>query len=109
MAMAKSVSTIESEMDNLSLQESSSSGMSLVPTNEELFSIGWAKALDPNSGNYYYFILDQKKIVWDNPLNPSSAYSMGESTAEHKSNDTMVEQKNSPVGYTLTRTSRSLS
>jgi hypothetical protein len=61
MAMANSVGTIESEMDNLSLQESSSSGMSLVPTNEELFSIGWAKALDPNSGNYYYFILDRKK------------------------------------------------
>jgi hypothetical protein len=79
-ATSKNVA-VEAEMDNLSLQESSSSVMSIVPTDEELFSIGWAKALDPNSGNYYYFTLDRKKIVWDNPLNPSSAHSMGESTA----------------------------
>jgi hypothetical protein len=72
---------VESEIDSLSIQESSSSVLSIVPTDEELFSIGWAKALDPNSGNYYYFTLDRKNIVWDNPLNPSSNYSMGESTA----------------------------
>mmetsp|Transcript_35376 Transcript_35376/g.43321 ORF Transcript_35376/g.43321 Transcript_35376/m.43321 type:complete len:946 (+) Transcript_35376:129-2966(+) len=39
-----------------------------VPSDEELFSIGWAKALDVNSGSYYYFTLDRSKIVWDNPL-----------------------------------------
>lgn len=41
-----------------------------VPTDEELFSVGWAKALDPKSGSYYYFTLDRAKIVWDNPLAP---------------------------------------
>ena len=42
--------------------------MDAVPTDEELFSVGWAKALDPKSGSYYYFTLDRQKIVWDNPL-----------------------------------------
>ena len=40
----------------------------IVPSDEELFNVGWAKALDPNSGSYYYFTLDRSKIVWDNPL-----------------------------------------
>ena len=52
---------------SLSLLESSSS---IVPTDEELFAIGWAKALDPNSGLYYYFTLDRSKTVWENPLSP---------------------------------------
>jgi hypothetical protein len=39
-----------------------------VPTDEELFALGWAKAFDHNSGAYYYFTLDRKTIVWDNPL-----------------------------------------
>ena len=39
-----------------------------VPSDEELFAIGWAKAFDPKSGSYYYFTLDRSKIVWDNPL-----------------------------------------
>ena len=52
----------------LSTQESSSSVQSYVPSDEELFAVGWAKALDPKSGNYYYFTLDRKKIVWENPL-----------------------------------------
>jgi hypothetical protein len=39
-----------------------------IPTDEDLFAIGWAKALDPNSGCYYYFTLDRTKTVWDNPL-----------------------------------------
>jgi hypothetical protein len=39
-----------------------------VPSDEELFAVGWAKALDPKSGSYYYFTLDRSKIVWDNPL-----------------------------------------
>ena len=40
----------------------------VVPSDEELFAIGWAKAFDPKSGSYYYFTLDRSKIVWDNPL-----------------------------------------
>jgi hypothetical protein len=39
-----------------------------IPSDEDLFAIGWAKALDPNSGCYYYFTLDRTKTVWDNPL-----------------------------------------
>ena len=39
-----------------------------IPTDEELFAVGWAKALDSKSGSYYYFTLDRSKIVWDNPL-----------------------------------------
>ncbi len=41
-----------------------------VPSDEELFAAGWAKALDPNSGSYYYFTLDRKQTCWDNPLAP---------------------------------------
>lgn len=50
---------------SLSLLESNSS---IVPTDEDLNAIGWAKALDPNSGSYYYFTLDRQKTVWENPL-----------------------------------------
>lgn len=62
-ALGKSISSEE----DYSIQESSSS-ISVVPTDEELYAIGWAKALDPKSGNFYYFTLDRKKIMWDNPL-----------------------------------------
>jgi hypothetical protein len=41
-----------------------------VPSDEALFKVGWAKALDQKSGSYYYFTLDRTKIVWDNPLSP---------------------------------------
>jgi hypothetical protein len=60
------VVTVTEEDDGLSLQESGSS--EVIPTDEELFIVGWAKALDPNSGNYYYFTLDRTKTVWENPL-----------------------------------------
>ena len=39
-----------------------------VPTDEELFAFGWAKALDPKSGAYYFFTLDRTQTVWTNPL-----------------------------------------
>ena len=39
-----------------------------VPTDEELFAFGWAKALDPKTGAYYYFTLDRTQTVWMNPL-----------------------------------------
>ena len=58
----------EEESGMLSIQESGSTYSSVVPTDEELLAIGWAKAMDPSSGNYYYFSLDRSKIVWDNPL-----------------------------------------
>ena len=53
---------------SFSIQESSSSLQSEIPTDEELFVIGWAKAIDQKSGNYYYFTLDRTKTVWENPL-----------------------------------------
>lgn len=57
----------EGDVDDISLSllESKSS---ILPSDEELNSVGWAKALDPNSGSYYYFTLDRTKTVWENPL-----------------------------------------
>ena len=49
---------------SLSLLESES----FLPSDEELNAIGWAKALDMNSGSYYYFTLDRTKTMWENPL-----------------------------------------
>jgi hypothetical protein len=57
---------------SLSVQDSASSVQSVVPSDEELFAIGWAKAMDPRSGNFYYFTLDRSKTVWDNPLSHSA-------------------------------------
>ena len=45
------------------------------PSDQELFAMGWAKAMDPKSGAYYYFTLDRSKIVWDNPLVEKSVFS----------------------------------
>jgi hypothetical protein len=81
--MSKLSALLETQQTSTSLGKSGSfsSGMSLqdeltaswdnpatTPTDEELFAVGWAKALDPKSGSYYYFTLDRSKIVWDNPL-----------------------------------------
>ena len=64
-----SLQEVETEDDSLlSVQESTSSLQSVVPTDEELYAVGWAKALDPNSGNYYYFTLDRTRTVWENPM-----------------------------------------
>lgn len=50
-------------------EESATSQMTeAVPSDEDLFAVGWAKALDPKSGSYYFFTLDRSKIVWENPL-----------------------------------------
>lgn len=71
----KSSSHLSEDDDNsmlLSIQGSGSS-TTVVPSDEELLAIGWAKALDASSGNYYYYTLDRKTIVWDNPLSPSQA------------------------------------
>lgn len=75
----KEESTVDDGSEMLSIQESTSSYMSVVPTDEELFAVGWAKAIDGKSGNYYYFTLDRKTIVWENPL--STGMSTGMSTA----------------------------
>ncbi len=51
---------------------SASTFMEPIPSDEELFAIGWAKALDPKTGYYYYFTLDRSKTVWENPLATTS-------------------------------------
>lgn len=55
----------DDENDSLIASETSAEE---VPSDADLFAIGWAKALDANSGSYYYFTLDRSKIVWENPL-----------------------------------------
>lgn len=71
------VVTVTDDDDALSIQDSVSS--EVIPTDEELFVVGWAKALDPSSGNYYYFTLDRTKTVWENPLS-ADAFVSGESS-----------------------------
>ena len=58
----------EDESLSLLLRESQSS---IVPSDEDLMAIGWGKALDSNSGAYYYFTLDRARTVWENPLSPT--------------------------------------
>ena len=75
----------EEEEDDISLSilETTSSIETRVPSDEDLFAIGWAKAFDPNSNAYYYFTLDRTKIVWDSPLSDSNI-----STTNSSSNPT---------------------
>lgn len=61
----------DSDDISLSLMASTSDGADAIPTDEELFAVGWAKALDPSSGCYYYFTLDRSQTVWENPLTSS--------------------------------------
>ena len=49
--------------------------MDVVPSDAELYEVGWAKALDPSSGSFYYFTLDRSKTMWENPLAPASTAS----------------------------------
>jgi hypothetical protein len=56
----------------ISIQESNSY-QTAIPTDEELFAIGWAKALDPNSGAHYFFTLDRSRTAWENPLSPTDS------------------------------------
>jgi hypothetical protein len=67
----------EEDDGSVSIQESYSGSGEPVPNDEDLFAIGWAKALDAKSGSYYYFTLDRTKIVWDNPLAPHTVESAG--------------------------------
>ena len=39
-----------------------------IPSNEELFVIGWTKAYDNQSNLYYYYTLDRSRVTWKNPL-----------------------------------------
>ena len=54
------------------MSSSTSTSVDPVHSDEELFEIGWAKALDPKTGYYYYFTLDRSKTVWENPLSNTS-------------------------------------
>lgn len=56
-----------------------------VPSDQDLFAVGWAKALDAKSGSYYYFTLDRSKIVWDNPLTEKSVFSSSTATTSRQS------------------------
>ena len=71
-----SISVTPSFTDNMSMN---SGGTSITdapaPSDQDLFTMGWAKALDPKTGSYYYFTLDRSKIVWDNPLIEKSVFS----------------------------------
>ncbi len=69
-------------------QDSAASADEPVPSDEDLFAVGWAKALDANSGSYYYFTLDRKQIVWDNPLAPSASLSQ---SVDESVNDSIPE------------------
>jgi hypothetical protein len=70
----------DEERSALSIQESTSTSMSVVPTDEELFAVGWAKALDARSGNFYYFTLDRSQTVWENPLSAARS-TMGDTVS----------------------------
>lgn len=84
---------------NLSVQESASyaTTASVIPTDEDLYLIGWAKALDSASGNYYYFTLDRSKTVWENPLSPhdgaSSSWGDGNGSEVTSSSVSATEQR----------------
>jgi len=54
--------------DDVSFNSKSVQSAEQIPSDEDLFSIGWAKALDGNTGTYYYFTLDRSQIVWENPF-----------------------------------------
>uniref|UniRef100_A0A7S2Y6M6 WW domain-containing protein n=1 Tax=Entomoneis paludosa TaxID=265537 RepID=A0A7S2Y6M6_9STRA len=69
----KQKNTEEDDNSALMSVQASSSTVSIVPTDEELFSVGWAKALDASSGNYYYYTLDRKTIIWENPLSSNQS------------------------------------
>lgn len=66
-------------------QSSAGSAEEPVPNDEDLFAVGWAKALDASSGSYYYFTLDRKQIVWDNPLAPPPSMSQSVDESLHDS------------------------
>jgi len=55
-------------LDSSSLASGNTSSTEAIPNDEDLFAVGWAKALDIKSGAYYYFTLDRSKIIWDNPI-----------------------------------------
>ena len=79
-----SVSTAASRRRTKRMDEdasaTSSAATEVVPSDEDLFAVGWAKALDPKSGSFYYFTLDRSKIVWENPLAPDDAYTNASSS-----------------------------
>mmetsp|Transcript_25574 Transcript_25574/g.70614 ORF Transcript_25574/g.70614 Transcript_25574/m.70614 type:complete len:920 (-) Transcript_25574:125-2884(-) len=71
--MSKPKTSEEDDNSALMSVQASGSTISVVPTDEELFAIGWAKAMDPSSGNYYYYTLDRKTTIWENPLSSNQS------------------------------------
>jgi len=39
-----------------------------IPSNEDLFVFGWAKAYDKERNRHYYYTLDRSQVVWKNPI-----------------------------------------
>jgi hypothetical protein len=78
---SRSTDDSQDESSFLSGQDPSGSFDEPPPSDEDLFAVGWAKALDEQSGSYYYFTLDRKQIVWDNPL-ATKSQSVDESVDE---------------------------
>jgi hypothetical protein len=73
--LSKTTEDEPSETEGSILSNETSATEPPPPSDQELFALGWAKALDPKSGAYYYFTLDRSKIVWDNPLLEPSVFS----------------------------------
>ncbi|KAL7563964.1 hypothetical protein ACA910_017577 [Epithemia clementina (nom. ined.)] len=78
LTVASSNTTTDDEENSAFMSvQGSSSTMSVIPSDEELLAIGWAKAMDVASGNYYYYTLDRQRIVWDNPLSSNHSTEEG--------------------------------
>jgi hypothetical protein len=75
MSTTLTTATVDTPAVNVKEKTMTTVGMAatIVPSDAELLAAGWAKALDPNKGDYYYFTLDRKMIVWENPLVLESA------------------------------------
>ena len=39
-----------------------------IPSNVDLFVIGWAKAHDKKTDRYYYYTLDRSQVIWEYPI-----------------------------------------
>ena len=75
-----------------SCEDSHDSEEEIIPSDEDLYAVGWAKALDQSSGSYYYFTLDRSKTVWENPLAPQDlTQSQSEDSLHGANRNTAVE------------------
>ena len=67
------------------------------PTDQELLNIGWAKAFDSNTGDYYYYTLDQTQTTWDNPLTSLKSEVEQEQDQEETKQAVDVDEKEEQV------------